>query len=156
MLSWYNECMTSNATETHLWETRHPYYNTLSYGDKHQVFSSWAEFAQPTQGLTGNEMFFEDKGNILYDYDDDYNFLYRWDWKRTDPSDYEYDLKEDPNFELPGDVLELFFMMQRKGAGCSAEVYVTEEDEPLVRAWLQEKSKYMVSVWNPFLKTVEE
>ena len=136
-------------SELHLWEYDHPYY--CSQGNYfrnglHEAFGSWEDFAQPAGFVQGIP-----SGNVLYDFDDDLNFLFRWDWIRPDPSDYKYELEEDPEFQIPGDTLLLFFMAQRKGRNFSAEVSVTEADEPAVRAWLTRKAKYMRKMWEPFL-----
>lgn len=47
------------------------------------------------------------------------------------------------------DRLMLFFMLQRKSYNISVEVNVTEDDEPLVREWLQKKWEYMKGMWEP-------
>jgi len=132
----------------HLWEVDHPYYCSEGNFYKngcHTQFGSWEEFAVPG-GWKDADMI----GNFLYEYDDDLNFLFRWDWKRADPDDYKYELEADPAFELPGDSLLLFYMSQRKGLNMSAEVAVTEADEPAVRAWLTKKAEYMRTMWEPF------
>lgn len=127
-------------SQTHLWEFDHPYYcseGNFFQAGQHEVLDSWAEFATPQE--------------LLYDFDDDLNLLWRWDWKRADPADYEYELERDPSFELPGDRLLLFFMMQRKARNMSAEVAVTEADEPAVREWLEKKALHMRKLWEPML-----
>lgn len=148
-------------TQTPLWEIEntHPYYCTKgsyyrSTEEAHTVYHSWADFAQPTKGLTANEAFLEDKGNFLYDFDDDLNTLWRWDWNwnhQNDPEEAEE--CEWCDGELPNDCHELvlFFMFQRKAMNASVSVFVTKEDEPLVREWLKEKSQYMRKLWRPFL-----
>ena len=52
---------------------------------------------------------------------------------------------------MPGDVLNLFFIAQRKARCFSASVEVTEADEPAVRAWLAKKAEHMRQVWEPLL-----
>lgn len=134
----------------HLWETDHPYYcNEGNYfkAGMHDRFASWDAFAQPFSFGKG----LEGVGNMLYDFDDDLNFLYRWDWNRVDPDDYTYEREEDPDFEMPGDTLLLYFMGQSKARCFSAEVAVTEADEPAVREWLTKKAEYMRTVWEPLL-----
>lgn len=116
--------------ETHLWEAAHPYY--CNEGNFHRNgqcvrFGSWAEFMADGWG----------------DSDHDLNLLFRWDWKRADPDDYE------PGEELPGDRLALFFMLQRKGDFWSVEVAVTEDDEPAVREWLAGRAKTIAAIWTP-------
>lgn len=138
---------------THLWEISHPYYCSEGNFYKngcHTIFGSWEEFAAPTTVSSAGF-----GGNVLYDWDDDLNFLFRWDWQRADPDDYTWEREEDPEFEMPGDKLFLFFMAQRKGRNMSAEVAVTEADERAVRAWLEKKAEYMRKVWEPFLNQPE-
>lgn len=142
------------TTAKHLWEIDHPYYGPdhCYYANGYQArgdsseFESWAEFAQPSSQTPT-----EDLGNLLYDFDDDLNFLYRWDWKRSDPADYEWEREDNPQFEVPGDKLLLFFMCPRKGRMVYAEVHVTEDDEGDVLAWLRLKAEYMRKMWAPLL-----
>lgn len=134
---------------THLWDHDHPYYcsegNFFKNGLEHR-FKSWAEFATPS-----SQTAMEDIGNLLYDFDNDLNLLWRWDWKRADPEDYTWEREHDPAFEMPSDGLFLYFMLQRKAYNMSAEVAVTEADEPAVREWLEAKAAHMVALWSPFL-----
>ena len=143
--------------ERHLWEIDHPYYCSEGNFYKngcHTLFESWEEFATPT---TVDSAGFG--GNVLYDWDDDLNFLFRWDWKKADPDNYFLSPGEDGDetaeFEEAAkiDTLMLFFMAQRKGRNMSAEVAVTEADEPAVRAWLEKKAEYMRRIWEPLLDT---
>lgn len=151
-----------NTKEKNLWDTPHPYYceegNFFKQG-QHTVYESWEEFAQPVKNM------FE--GNMLYDYDDDLNFLYRWDWKKADPEDYLFNFSDEiledgeiteeqinqskKEFEEDSktDRLMLFFMLQRKSFNISVEVNVVENDEPLVREWLEKKWEYMKTMWAP-------
>ena len=128
-------------TDKHLWEYDHPYYcsegNYFKAG-LHSSFDSWADFAE--------------EGNLLYDFDNDLNLLWRWDWNRPDPDDYKYEIKEDSGFEIPGDTLLLFFMLQRKAYNISAEIYVTDADEPAVREWLAKKAAHMRKLWEPLIE----
>jgi hypothetical protein len=62
----------------HLWEVGHPYYcNEGNFYERgmHEVYDSWANFIA-------------DWG----DTDPDMNLVFRWDWKRADPADYEVEL----------------------------------------------------------------
>lgn len=61
--------------------------------------------------------------------DPDLNFLYRWDWQDQ--------------------ALSLFFVLQRKAIHMSYEVSVDSTDEPLIRAWLEERWKTVQAVWSP-------
>ncbi len=149
--------MSTETIKKHLWEIDHPYYgpdhcyyaNGFQARDDASEFESWAEFAQPSS-LSGFE------GNLLYDFDDDLNFLYRWDWQRADPEDYEWEREENPGFEMPSDKLRLFYMCPRKGRMVYAEVSVTEADEEAVLAWLRLKAEYMVKMWEPLLAVTHE
>ncbi len=136
-----------------LWEHRHPYYcetGNFFKNDHHTVFESWEEFAVPAR-------FIDRTGNPLYEFDDDLNLLWRWDWKKADPSDF-YLAPGDPDDQTAefeeakkSDRLLLFYMIQRKGYNVSAEVWVTEVDQPAVREWLTKKAAYMRKVWAPLL-----
>lgn len=132
-------------SEPRLWETYHPYYcsegcffhSPAQHGDKWQVHTtvnSWAEF-MADWGLS----------------DPDLNLVFRWDWQRSDPDDYAYETEHDPEFELPGDELQVFFYLQRKAYGHSVFVRVTEDDEPAVRKWLTSRAEHMQKVWFPLL-----
>ena len=115
-------------TTPHLWEIHHPYYCSESNYYKNGVgehFDSWADF----HGAMGSA-------------DDDLNLLFRWDWKRPDPDDYEPD-------EMPDhDTLWVFYMQQRKGKFVPSSVSVTEADEPAVRAWLAARWEHMRGLWS--------
>lgn len=142
-------------TRPHLWEIDHPYYCTEGNFYKngcHTNFDSWAEFATPASFTAAGPT-----GNVLYDWDDDLNFLFRWDWNKADKDNY-FLQPGDPDDETADyeeakktDTLLLFFMAQRKGRNMSAQVTVTEADEPAVRAWLEGKAEYMRKIWAPLL-----
>ena len=146
-------------TEKHLWEYDHPYYcaeGNYFRGGHHERFDSWEHFAQPTSGK------FMEEGNLLYDFDADLNFLWRWDWQMADQEDY-FDAEGEPYHEDGGqaweeasatDTLMLFFMAQRKGRNFSAQVTVTEADEHAVREWLQGRAERMRMIWEPLLGSV--
>lgn len=115
---------------SHLWEIDHPYYCTegnYHAKDRHQVYESWAEFVE----------------NGWFDSDPDMNLLFRWDWmswrRHPDP-----DLRSD----RPDELL-LFFVLQRKADHYSMSVCVTDDDEPAVRAWLEERAKTIAAIWEP-------
>lgn len=148
----------------HLWDTPHSYYcetgNFFKNG-YHSVYESWEEFAQPISGK------FMEQGNALYDFDNDLNFLFRWDWKKADPENYIHTYSKETLVEIGAteeeieqskvefeedsqtDKLLLFFMAQRKASNMSAEVKVVEDDEPLIREWLNKKWQYMKGLWEP-------
>lgn len=125
---------------THLWEAPHPYYCTEGNyfsNDYHVEYESWADFA-------GDDA-------ASYSGDLDLNLLFRWDWNKADPDDYFVEIEEDPDFELPGDTLQLYFMMQRKAACFSVYVGVTEADEDVVREWLRPRVELIKLLWAPLL-----
>lgn len=109
----------------HLWEIDHPYYCNESnhYATGHNTqWDSWASFEE--------EMGASDK---------DLNLLFRWDWQRGEADE-----------DGPGhDVLQTFWVMQRKGIFCCHEIAVTEADEPAVRAWLTERYLHLLRLWEP-------
>lgn len=121
--------------DLHLWEIDHPYYASDGcyylarnrWGEAHGEWESWADFHE-----------------AWGDSDMDYNLLYRWDWERADPSDYDED-------DVPTDKLRLFYMLQRKAKPHSHCIDVTEADEPAVRAWLAEHAEHLRAVWEPLL-----
>lgn len=111
----------------HLWEADHPYHCTngnFFSNDCHTIYDSWEEF-------------FESEG----DADPDYNLVYRWDWQRPDIDD-----GDDP--DSPERLL-VFWMGQRKALARSTECVVTADDEPGVRAWLEERAKTLIAIWAP-------
>ncbi|MFC5930862.1 hypothetical protein D6T64_11795 [Cryobacterium melibiosiphilum] len=126
----------------HLWEFDHPYYCSqgcyytkgTDWEEVHRDWETWADFAESWG-----------------DSDEDYNLLFRWDWKRSDPDHYAFERTEDPAFEMPADHLELFYMLQRKAKPFSHIITVTETDEPAVREWLTKKAEHMRKVWEPLL-----
>jgi len=128
----------------HLWEFDHPYYCTegcyytsgRDWADVHANWETWADFAE-AWGASDN----------------DYNLLFRWDWKRADPTDYAVEKEAGENFEMPGDHLDLFYMLQRKAKPFSHVVKVTEADEPAVRAWLTAKAEHMRMLWEPLFES---
>ncbi len=113
---------------THLWEHKHPYYTSESNfysNDCIHYHDSWEDFI-------------DEWG----DSDEDYNCLFRWDWKERDPVDY------DSVDEIPeGDLLQLTFILQRKGIYLVNFVNVTKDDEDAVRAYLETKWDYMQRIW---------
>lgn len=131
------------AVSSHLWEHNHPYYcaegcyytRGTEWAEVHAYWDSWADF-------------FEDWGNV----DPDLNLLFRWDWNRSDPADYSVEIKEDPEFEMPGDTLSLYFFLQRKAKPFSHTIKVKEADEPAVRRWLTARAEHMRVLWEPLLE----
>ncbi|MEV8492326.1 hypothetical protein AB0471_25725 [Streptomyces sp. NPDC052002] len=115
----------------HLWEIDHPYYahegNFYKTG-LHNLFVSWDEFTETT----------------FFDGDRDMNLVYRWDWQK--PGFFDWDGEEQ---------LKLFFILQRKAICCSAEMPISEADEPRVRWFLDECAKTMTATWEPIRLSAE-
>lgn len=126
--------MSTSSQTPHLWEIDHPYYcqegNYFVPGARwhevHNEYDSWAEFH-------------EEWGSA----DEDMNLVFRWDWKRADPTDYA------DGEEIPADRLHVYWVLQRKAILRSTECVVTEADEPAVRAWLAERAKTITAIWAP-------
>jgi hypothetical protein len=121
-----------------LWEVGHPYHcadgNYLvspADGGNREEYGSWKDF-------------FSEHG----DSDPDYILVFRWDWKRADPDDYDEDE------EIPGDKLHLYVMQQRHGNFWIHVVDVTEDDEPDVRVWLTSRAKTITQIWAPIIPAV--
>ena len=115
---------------SHLWEVDHPYYcaeGCFRANGHYETYESWAEFTE-----TG-----------WFTSDPDMNLLFRWDWqswkRHPDP-----DLRSDSPDEL-----QLFFVLQRKADQYSMGVRVTDDDEPAIRAWLEERAKTIAAIWAP-------
>jgi hypothetical protein len=127
----------------HLWDHGHPYY--CSEGC---YYTRGTEWSQVHADWDSWESFLADWGDV----DPDYNLLFRWDWEKADPSDYAVEAEADPEFEMPGDVLKLFFYLQRKAKPFSHHIEVVEADEESVRAWLSERAEHMRKLWSPLLE----
>lgn len=114
-------------TGKHLWETDHPYYCTS--GDYHLrgMHAKYATWGAFIDAEAEN--------------DPDHNLLFRWDWFKSDNG-------------VMGE-LELYFALQRKGAQRSVSITVHPDEEPMVRAYLQERLNYLMKVWEPLVLTVE-
>lgn len=109
----------------------HPYYaseGSYCQRDMHNEVESWADFLSEYGSM-----------------DEDYNMLYRWDWRKPDPSDYE---DED---ELPVVKLELYYILQRKALTMSVHVAVTDEDVPAITEYLKQRADHLRRVWAPIL-----
>ncbi len=131
----------------HLWEQEHPYYcseseyHTDGFGDHNfgrDDFESWADF----YAAWGHS-------------DPDMNLVFRWDWKTKEQREHDYgydeyteEEKQEEGYEkVDGDLLEVFFVLQRRGLFRPCHVKIAREDEPLVREWLIERSKTIGSFW---------
>ena len=120
-------------TSTKTWQdVDHPYYMTegcyfvrgTEWDKVHADYESWADFI-------------ENWG----DADDDYNLVFRWDYKRASEDD-----------ERETDEVHIFFIMQRKGFPFSTVTKVTPEDESSIFSYLKDKAAHMAKLWDPFLK----
>lgn len=69
---------------------------------------------------------------------DDHNLVFRWDVRD--------DVRDTPG----GLTLEVFFMLQRKGAFIPCVVDITAEDLPAIEAWLAPHWEHMRKLWAPF------
>lgn len=116
-------------TEPHLWDFDHPYYcaegNFYQRGC-HNMAGSWQEFY-----------------DMVRDWDPDMNLLFRWDWFIPSP-----DLLP-PGKHDDRQVLFTHWVGQRKATLWSWECPVTPEDEPAIRAWLEERAKIIAAIWAP-------
>ena len=127
------------VTSAKLWESEHEYYcNDNFYSSEPKwSYASWAAFADEE----------------LKDIDDDYNFLFRWDWLKYDPDDdrrTSFDAGETPTTGSTDQYLKLFYMGQRKGLFRVVTVYnLSEADEPAVREFLRARWQYMRGLWEP-------
>lgn len=106
-------------------ETNHDYAGALTgnyfSNDCNGSFDSWHKFKSIWAGFVPEQ------------YDDTYNFLFRFDVKKVART-YE---------------LELCFMLQRKGIYSHIRVKnITQEElDTEVRQWLKGRKKYMDSLW---------
>lgn len=130
-----------------LWEIDHPFYveeGNFYENHCHNTYDSWSSFVNDGIPFI----------------DEDLNFLYRWDWKKMDQSDYFLDdlvSKESQKQVLKGygrvscvpDHLLLFYILPRKPKTISFEIQVEKEDEPVIRDWLKTKWEYMKTMWEP-------
>ena len=120
-------------TETKpFWETDHPYvapdsnyyangYESAAYT---HAFDSWSDFLAE-----------------LGDMDEDYNFLYRWDFYSPDPKWAEKD-------EVPE--LHFCYILQRKGTFLWAKIRNPQpEDEEAIRAYLDARWDHVRRLWAP-------
>lgn len=113
----------------HLWEVDHPYYFNRPVDDA-PAFESWAEFMAE---FGDSEM--------------DYNLVFRWDWREGavwDLGDYNGDDYYRHARLIVG------IIAQRKGHCYSHTIKVCRADEPAIRAWLEPRFRYLLTMWEPF------
>jgi hypothetical protein len=110
----------------------YPYYGAEAFGD----------------GSTVECESIDELINMARVYDGDLNHVYRWDWMRYDPRDYE------EGEEVPGDELVLFVVLQRKSRFVNWKCPVTEADEDKVLAFLSSARILgaLKLMWEPVLR----
>ena len=126
-------------TEQHLWEVEHDYYGPegsfwatqAQQGPYNEAYETWADFEQ---------------GESMHGSLEGLNLLYRWDWHA-----WHIEYPDDYPEGTESHVLELFWMMPRKGIMARTSIKVTPADEPAVRAWLTKHALYMQKLWAPLL-----
>lgn len=119
----------------HLWEVEHDYYGETTYNEMN--FETWEDFM-------------ENMGKA----EKCWNFLFRWDWYERDKDTDDIVYRGDDN-ERTGHV-KFCYQAQRKGFSMSAVVKVARNEEPKVRAYLQEHWKYMEDMWAPISNGTSE
>jgi hypothetical protein len=120
---------------THLWEVDHPYYcseNNYFSSECHQEFDSWQDFI-------------EEEG----DADLDMNLVFRFDWVPKEHEKLEQEDDEGNPFQPDSDVLQVFFVGQRKGLFRSASVKVNRQDEESVKEYLKPRLAHLMKMWEP-------
>lgn len=138
--------MTEKVVEARkLWEADHPYYATegsYSLAGEHQEYPDWPNFFQH-----------------MGDSDPDMNLVYRFDWRgpsakaaKKERGDETYGDEDDWGYAT--DTMLIYFMGQRKARCWSAEFPVTREEEPAVRAWLADRFKTIMAIWEPISSAV--
>jgi hypothetical protein len=91
--------------------------------DLFRTYNSWTEFIE-----SGDS-----------EVDMDYNLMYRWDWNKEGKS---YPTAEHVTF---------YWLQQRRGCVASDTIFVTKDDEPALRAYLQPFAAHMKDLWAPIL-----
>lgn len=107
--------------EPRLWEPDHPYY--CADGNFYKA---------GCHNLCDSWQEFCD---LVKGWDPDLNLLFRWDWFVPDDGERQ--------------TLQTFWIGQRKALQYSYECPVSSEDEPEVRAWLEERAKTIAAIWAP-------
>lgn len=107
---------------SHLWEAEHPYHA--------------AEGCYYSNGCAHSSSSWLAFAAEADGWDLDLNHVWRWDWN-IDEEDGSH-------------TLTLYCMAQRKAMPYSFEIAVTEEDEPLVMAFLQRHWEVTQTMWAPF------
>jgi hypothetical protein len=126
------------------WKVNHPYM-----APEGNYFANWMQM----QGFNLEFDTWEDFLDEMKEADEDYNFLYRWDYHETDPEDY--DLEEED--EIPPNRLKFVYILQRK----ANFLYVTVnnpriEDEESIRNYLTGKWEHVRRLWAPLSEKNDE
>jgi hypothetical protein len=121
----------------HLWEVDHDYY-----GPDSNYFATGVQQRDYSNTFETFAAFFEDWGRTP----GGLNWLYRFDWIKADLDD----LRFFPDMDTR-DTLRLFYLLPRKGILLDHTIYVTEDDEPAVRLFLEQHAEYTRRMWEPFL-----
>lgn len=110
----------------------HSYYCS---GSEHREFNSWDDFISEWDNA-----------------DMDYNCLFRWDWWGNEHCEKPpvIDVIDGESFEKPVHILKIIYIIQRKGYIIENTVYVTEDDAPRIKKWLEPHWENMKKLWEPF------
>jgi len=123
-----------------LYEVSHPYYlessnyfqSGFSQTETYFRFDSWDDFFKEAK-----------------DWDDDYNYLIRWDWN-------EEWVDEDKECESIPEHIKLHFFRQRKGFHVTMHINATKDEEAKIKAYLKDKADYLKKLWYPILEDSKE
>jgi len=107
--------------DKHLWEIKHDYYCS----------DSNYYHAGELEEFKSWDEFLEHYGTV----DLDMNLLFRWDWRTRD--------------EKGTGVLELFYILQRKGIFRPIEILVSPDNEGDIKKWLTIKFNHLFKLWEP-------
>jgi hypothetical protein len=129
---------TTDTEEHHMGtirDTPHPYYGAEGFGE---------------YGITECETL-DELIAMANAYDEDMNFVYRWDWDVADPDDYA----DEGDPPMPGETLTLFVVLQRKSRFVNWVAPVTADDEDKVREFLTSNRILgaLRRTWAPLLDT---
>lgn len=118
-----------------LWDSEHPYYCNDSNYFKNGV----------NMRFDSVEDMLEEWG----DADEDYNALFRWDWRED-----EYEYVDVENGDEPGEMVCLYFVLQRKGflkpVMAPIDKARREEQEEALYDFISKRWEHTKSLWAPF------
>ena len=106
-----------------LWEVEHPYHCNKATWNNNNHYCH-----------TSATKFLEEFGGN----DADLNYVVRWDWNTAEDGTQTFCVYE---------------IRQRKGFLCSHQFPVTHDDEPKLRAWLEQRYETVVANWKPIRPT---